>query len=246
MTATKRKPRYTIEIAAPVNGRIRQSTVLAIDRNGKTWANDKGDLSKAAECRRVGRELARQLGEEDAAPIIEAIETKWKELLDQQRRLYEQAAAGSPEAMQEGPATPPSAATRLVALALESGALLTHAPDGQAHLTVNREGRRGNLVLAIRGAFGCCEEAAADRLRELAFAGQARAAARPGGDAPGPAWHAPHGGEPAEDERDAPEARDVGPIRSRLRTSIGSLGHSAPRACNNPFGGCLPQKPMNL
>jgi hypothetical protein len=60
----------------------------------------------------------------------------------------------------------PSASTKLVKIALSAGAELTHAPDGQGHLTVTRERRRETWPIrsrAVRGwlrlmyynAFGC-------------------------------------------------------------------------------------------
>jgi hypothetical protein len=143
-TATK----YQLEIAASANGRIRKSTVIVRDKSGKARASDLGDLSSAKERRRIGKELARQLGEEDPKKWQDAVESKWIELLDEQRRIREQQAAGSPEALPPDPA--PSTATRLVLLAQEAGAVLTQAPDGQAHLTVNREGRRETWPLRSR------------------------------------------------------------------------------------------------
>jgi hypothetical protein len=96
MAATKKK--YTLEIEAPANGRIRKATVIVRDADGKTLASDKADLSSASERRRVARELARQIGSKNAARWQKAIETKWSELMDQQRRIREQMEAGSPEA----------------------------------------------------------------------------------------------------------------------------------------------------
>src|SRR5262249_19840191 len=83
--------------------------------------------------------LARQLGDKDTDKWQKLIQEKWQQLLDEQQRIREQQAAGSPEAMPPGAA--PSTATRLVLLAQGAAALLTHAPTGQAHLTVTREGR---------------------------------------------------------------------------------------------------------
>ncbi len=91
-------PRYTLEIEAPANGSIRAATVLVIDADGKTRASDKANLVVAANRVKLSKSLARQLGEEDDAKWQKAVEAKWTELLDEQRRIREQAAAGSPEA----------------------------------------------------------------------------------------------------------------------------------------------------
>jgi hypothetical protein len=100
MVAKAKKQRYTLEIEAPVNGRIRAATVIVRDAKGKTCASDQGNLSKAAERRRVGRELARQLGQDkEAAKWVKAVEDKWTEIIDKQNRIREQAAMGSPEAV---------------------------------------------------------------------------------------------------------------------------------------------------
>ncbi len=99
MAATANKSRYTIDIQATANGNIRAATVLAIDTKGTIRALDKGDLSKASERRRVGKELARQMGDDDCAKCQRAVENKWNELLDQDRRIREQQAAGSAEAV---------------------------------------------------------------------------------------------------------------------------------------------------
>ena len=99
MAAAAKKSKYTLEIEAPANGRIRRSTVTVRDKNGATRASDTADLSSATERRRVGRELAKQLGEEDSAKWREALEERWAELLDQRRRFRAQQAACSAEAV---------------------------------------------------------------------------------------------------------------------------------------------------
>src|SRR5260370_27074697 len=45
--ATASTPRYTVDITAPANGRLRQQEVELIDRHGKTVNSDKGDLRSA-------------------------------------------------------------------------------------------------------------------------------------------------------------------------------------------------------
>jgi hypothetical protein len=146
--ATKQGAKYTVDIEAPVNGRIRRSTVTVRDADGKNRASDAADLSADKERRRVARSLARQLGEKDTDKWQKLIEEKWQHLLDEQRRIREQQAAGSPEAAPPDPS--PSTATRLVLLAQEAGVVLTQAPDGQTHLTVMREGRRETWPIRSR------------------------------------------------------------------------------------------------
>jgi hypothetical protein len=96
--ATKQAVKYSLEIEAPANGRIRKSTVVVRDADGKSRASDTADLSSDKERRRLARSLARQLHDEDAGKWQKAIETKWDEVLDEQRRVREQQAAGAPEA----------------------------------------------------------------------------------------------------------------------------------------------------
>jgi hypothetical protein len=151
MTATKRA-KYLLEIEAPANGRLRKATVIVRDAEGRTCASDKADLSDAGERRRVGRELARQLNDGDSERWTELVEEKWGAVLDEQRRIREQAAAGSPEAAPDSSAASPSASTRIVNLALKAGAELTHAPDGQAHLTMTKDGRRETWPIRSRAA----------------------------------------------------------------------------------------------
>jgi hypothetical protein len=146
--AAKQAAKFTVDIEAPVNGRIRRSTVTVRDADGKNRASDTADLSADKERRRVARSLARQLGDEDADKWQKLIEERWQHLLDEQRRIREQQAAGSPEAAPPDPA--PSTATRLVLLAQEAGAVLTQAPDGQTHLTVTRERRRETWPIRSR------------------------------------------------------------------------------------------------
>lgn len=99
MAATAKKPKYTLDIEAPANGRIRKATIIVRDAEGKTRASDQGTLSSAEERRRVSRELARQLGDEDSDKWHQLIEDKWSELLDEQRRCREQMATGSAESV---------------------------------------------------------------------------------------------------------------------------------------------------
>src|SRR5262245_60318721 len=100
MASRAKKETYIIEIEAPVNGRLRAATVIVRDGEGKTRASDQANLSQAKERKRVGKELARQLGEEaQAEKWQKAVDNKWTEVLEQQRQFRKQMAAGSAEAV---------------------------------------------------------------------------------------------------------------------------------------------------
>jgi hypothetical protein len=98
MAAKAKQDKYTLEIEAPANGRVHKATVTVRDREGNTRAQDTGDLASAAERRRVARELARQLGDENVKKWQDALDKEWAGMVDRQQRLREQMEAGSPEA----------------------------------------------------------------------------------------------------------------------------------------------------
>jgi hypothetical protein len=100
MMATQQKPKYTISIDAPANGRLRQSTVMILEGENVV-ANDKGDLSSNSERRKVAKNLAEQTGR-DEKKILKALEKKWYEMLSEHQRFRKQAEAGSAEAAPEG------------------------------------------------------------------------------------------------------------------------------------------------
>jgi hypothetical protein len=144
---------YGLEFSAPVNGKVGRTTVTVLDAEGKTQAQDKGDLADGGERARVAKRIAGKLGvaQEDFAELFEK---QWAETWDKARRYQKDAEAGSPEAAPPagGEEEAPSAATRLIALALRAGAALSHAPDGQAHLTVTIDGSRETWAIRSRAA----------------------------------------------------------------------------------------------
>jgi hypothetical protein len=96
MSATT-TPDYHLEIETPSNGRARASTVRAIGADGKQLDEDRADLSKAAERKKMAGRMAEKLGK-DPAEMLARIEKKWNEVQDEYRQFKKQAEAGSPEA----------------------------------------------------------------------------------------------------------------------------------------------------
>jgi hypothetical protein len=94
------RPKFTVEIEAPANGRVRKATVTVLDAEGKTATTDRADLLDSEERRRLAERLAKKL--KTAPDKLQAlVEQSWNETLDRRRRVREQAAAGSAEAAAE-------------------------------------------------------------------------------------------------------------------------------------------------
>jgi hypothetical protein len=93
----KRRPRYTLDIQAPANGRIRKATITALNQAGKVETTDRADLLDAGEREKVAGRIAKKLRVE-RNELKAALETAWNEKLDERRAAEERAAAGSPEA----------------------------------------------------------------------------------------------------------------------------------------------------
>jgi hypothetical protein len=96
MVATQ-KPRFTLEIEAPANGRVGKATVVARDGDGKTVDSDRATLTDASERAKLVKRMAAKLGVDEGELLLQ-LELAWNETLDQRRRYQEQAQAGSPEA----------------------------------------------------------------------------------------------------------------------------------------------------
>jgi hypothetical protein len=62
---TTRKPRFTLEIEAPANGKVGKATVLARDGDGKTVHTDRANLTDEAERCKLARRMAAKLGVDD-------------------------------------------------------------------------------------------------------------------------------------------------------------------------------------
>jgi hypothetical protein len=91
------KPRYTLDIEAPANGRVGKATVLVRDGKGNTVYSDRANLTEAADRQRLVKRIAKKLGAAEA-DLLKQLEEVWNKTLDERRRFQEQAEAGSAEA----------------------------------------------------------------------------------------------------------------------------------------------------
>lgn len=100
---TKKQPaRYEWDFSAEFNGRIRKVEIAVINKaTGKVCYTDKADLTAAAERKKAADRAAAALKIEDRAELLAQLEAKWHEAIDQRRRVREQLAAGSSEAVGE-------------------------------------------------------------------------------------------------------------------------------------------------
>jgi hypothetical protein len=135
--ARQGRPRYRIEIEAPVNGRVGPATVLATDADGAVLDTDRGHLLDAAERRKLSRRMAAKL-REDPEAFQKRLEATWNDALTRARQQ-------PPEPSEE--AAPPQAQA-LVALA--AAADLFHTPDGEPYAAVTVEGHCETLALRSR------------------------------------------------------------------------------------------------
>jgi hypothetical protein len=102
MAATR--PRYTLEIEAPANGRVGRATVRVLDEEGKTVHTDRGDLMTATERRKLAKRMAEQLGI-DEAELLKQLEAVWNQTLDEHCVPPKQGAA-PPDATPEADGRP--------------------------------------------------------------------------------------------------------------------------------------------
>jgi hypothetical protein len=92
MAATRKQPRFTWEIEAPANGRVRKAAIHVRNKADKRVYTDEANLNSDVERRKlVKRVIAKLGGDEDQ--LLEQLEELWNETLDRQRRMQEQAAA---------------------------------------------------------------------------------------------------------------------------------------------------------
>jgi hypothetical protein len=99
MAATKRaqKPKFTLDIEAPANGRVGKATVVARRPDGTTAHTDRANLTDATERDKLVKRMAKALGV-DSRALLAQLEESWNRVLDERRRFQEQAEAGSAEA----------------------------------------------------------------------------------------------------------------------------------------------------
>src|ERR1700722_8742261 len=98
MTTTQQGDKFTIEIEAPANGKVGKSTLHVVNAAGHVIDTDRADLLMAKEREKAAQRIASRLGR-DAKKVLEAIDAKWNELINERRRAREQAKAGSAEAV---------------------------------------------------------------------------------------------------------------------------------------------------
>jgi hypothetical protein len=94
--ARTRAPKFTLEIQAPANGRLKKSTVVAHGKDGKVLFTDTADLASATEREKAAARLATKLKVKPAV-VGQQLETAWNDIAEQYQRIRELAAAGSPE-----------------------------------------------------------------------------------------------------------------------------------------------------
>jgi hypothetical protein len=96
--ARKHAPDFDLEIEAPANGRLRQSTIRVIHRgDDRALFTDTADLNRAKERAKATARIAEHL-KVSPSKVAPRLEEAWNNITDQHRRLCAQAAAGSPEA----------------------------------------------------------------------------------------------------------------------------------------------------
>jgi hypothetical protein len=209
MTRTRVPRLHRLEIQTPSNGRLRKSTIVALDEKGESLGTHSADLISATERGKAAKDLAKVL-QEPAKKVRAMLEAAWNKIIDQDRRIREQAAAGSPEAAPAAePERRPSAASALVGLVRAAGAELFHTPDhapfarvrvGEHHEVLPIRSRafrnwcRRLYYQAEGGAPGtqAVEDALGVLEAEALFAGPEYPAPRPAGRARGP--HLPRPG----------------------------------------------------
>jgi hypothetical protein len=97
-TARANTPAYDLDITANANGKVGKATVTALDKKTKTvLAMDQGNLTDAREREKLAKRLAAKLGKNENS-VLKRLEKQWNKLIEDYRRLQEQAKAGSPEA----------------------------------------------------------------------------------------------------------------------------------------------------
>ena len=83
--------RYRINIEAPANGKVGQSTVTVLDEDGRTVGSDKDDLFSAPKRAKLVSRLAPVVGE-SADRLGRLVETAWNGVLDKRRQAEQEAA----------------------------------------------------------------------------------------------------------------------------------------------------------
>jgi hypothetical protein len=133
-------PQYDLLINAPVNGRVGKATFRFVhldgDKEGATAHTDKADVESDRDRDRLIRKAAKRLKVPEGK-LRRQVEEECCRFLDKAVRQQELAAAGSPDGVSDEAAQDHlPAATLLVRLVEQAGAVLFHAPDGVAYACV--------------------------------------------------------------------------------------------------------------
>jgi hypothetical protein len=132
MTRNTPPAEFGLEIETPSNGRLRQSTVFALDANSSPIGTEKGDLASSDGRTKVATGLSRTLRAKgfraSAAGVRKKLEAAWDDTVAQHRRLREQGEKGSPEAAPPAAEGKKTQADLLVQLVEKAGVELFHAP----------------------------------------------------------------------------------------------------------------------
>ncbi len=130
--AAKKKPRFTLHIQTPMNGRVGKTTVEARDSDGKTVFPDRCDMTSAVERSKLAKRMAKKL-DANESELLASLEQTWNETLDERRQQREQAEAGSPDGV--SPDEPGSSCIDVL-LKLARSANYCHSVDGKPYATV--------------------------------------------------------------------------------------------------------------
>jgi hypothetical protein len=128
---------WTLNVEAPMNGRLRRATVRALLDGQEKWT-DKVDIEDAKERSQLAEELARRTG----IPVDDVGQLLMDGLAAARRRRQEQAAEGDEET---------GSTQSQVLLALADGAELFHSPEGDPFATVKVSDHAETWPLRSRG-----------------------------------------------------------------------------------------------
>ena len=108
-------PYKAIDIETPANGRLGQTVVYVLGEEGQVLFTDKGDLTSAAERRRMGKRIAQRFAADEQKVAVD-LERAWNDSANQYQAVRAQATGPSPEGQPSGaPSGAPAATDPLAA-----------------------------------------------------------------------------------------------------------------------------------